>query len=60
MQMVTETGVSQKQFKVLVVEGLWQIVPPAGVFVNPQPQTERDGEQDGEERSGRVSWNKRQ
>jgi hypothetical protein len=46
--MFTQAGISQEELKVLVVEGLWQVAPPGGVFINTQPQTERNGDQDGE------------
>jgi hypothetical protein len=56
MQLVTQTGVSEEQLKMFMVEGLRQVTPPAGVFVNPQSQAEGNGEQDGEQRSGRIPW----
>jgi hypothetical protein len=55
MQLVTQTGVAEEQLKVFMVEGLRQVSPSAGVFVNAQAQTEWNGEQDGEQRCGGIS-----
>jgi hypothetical protein len=54
-QQVTQTGIAEEELEVFMVDGLRQVAPPAGIFVNPQPQAEWNGEQDGEQRSGRVS-----
>jgi hypothetical protein len=55
MQQFTQTGVAEEELEVFVVDGLRMVGPDAGVFVNPHPQAEWNGEQDGEQRSGRIS-----
>jgi hypothetical protein len=54
-QQVTQTGIAEEELEVFMVEGLRQVVPSAGIFVNPHPQAEWNGEQDGEQSSGRIS-----
>lgn len=52
---LTETGVAEKEFKVSVVEGLRQTTPLTCLTAAHNTQTEGDGEEDGEQRGGRVS-----
>jgi hypothetical protein len=53
----TQAGVSQEEFQVFVVHSLHQVAPSAGVLVYPESEAEGNGEQDGEQRSGRVPCN---
>lgn len=52
----TEAAVAQEELQVSVVEGGDRMVPAAVLAVDQDAPGERQGEQDGEQGSSRVTW----
>jgi len=53
--LLTKTSVAEEEFKVSVVEGLRQTTPLTCLTAAHNTQTEGDGEENGEQRGGRVA-----